>query len=191
MAPNADRRVRRTRSLLRAALIDLILERGYDRVTVQDILDRADVGRSTFYSHFQGKDQLLLSGMDELSATLHDRMSTEPDTSSLMTPLRPLFEHAADNRRLFSALLGRRGANVALRAGRRMLTNVLATHLRTRLNVEDQQRLDLTVAFLVNGLLGLFTWWLDTQPHLTADRVYADFEHLATQGISAFLTTDS
>jgi AcrR family transcriptional regulator len=188
MVSNADRRVRRTRTLLRTALIDLILERGYDRVTVQDILDRADVGRSTFYSHFPSKDQLLLSGMDELSAALHSRISAEPDTSSLMAPLRPLFDHAADNGRLFRALFGRRSANPALRAGRRMLTDVLTTHLRTRLRVDDQERLDMTVAFLINGLLGLFTWWLDTQPHLPAERVYTDFENLTTQGVSAFLT---
>src|SRR5215203_5096896 len=43
-----DRRVRRTRQLLRSALLSLIIEKGYERITVQDILDRADVGRSTF-----------------------------------------------------------------------------------------------------------------------------------------------
>jgi AcrR family transcriptional regulator len=188
---STDRRVRRTRGLLRTALIELILERGYDRVTVQDILDRADVGRSTFYNHFQSKDQLLLSGMDEVSAALRSRIATEQDASSLMAPLQPLFEHASDNHRLFRALLGPRAANVALRAGRRMLTEILTTHLRTRLQVNDQERLDMTVAFLINGLLGLFTWWLDTQPHLTAERVYADFERLATHGVSAFLTTSN
>ncbi|MBO0803611.1 MAG: TetR/AcrR family transcriptional regulator [Nocardiopsaceae bacterium] len=58
--PGTDRRVRRTRALLHQALIELILEKGYGRITVQDILDRADVGRSTFYSHYRDKDALLL-----------------------------------------------------------------------------------------------------------------------------------
>ena len=56
-----DRRVRRTRALLEAALVELILERGYDHLTVQDILDQADIGRSTFYNHYQSKDDLFLS----------------------------------------------------------------------------------------------------------------------------------
>lgn len=50
-----DRRVRRTRELLWRSLVGLILERGYDKVSVQDILDRADIGRSTFYAHYQTK----------------------------------------------------------------------------------------------------------------------------------------
>ena len=56
-----DRRVRKTRQLLREALMELTLERGYDHVTIQDILDRADVGRSTFYAHYHDKDDLLVS----------------------------------------------------------------------------------------------------------------------------------
>ena len=61
-----DRRVRRTRQLLRDALMELTLERGYDRITVQDILDRADIGRSTFYSHYRDKDDLMVSEFEAL-----------------------------------------------------------------------------------------------------------------------------
>src|SRR4051812_15011818 len=66
----ADRRVRRTRRNLTDALIGLILERGYEAITVQDILDRADIGRSTFYAHFRDKDALLLSCFDDLREDL-------------------------------------------------------------------------------------------------------------------------
>jgi len=69
-----DRRVRRTRQLLRDALMELTLERGYDRVTVQDILDKADVGRSTFYAHYRDKDDLLVSEFE----ALHPSLSVRP-----------------------------------------------------------------------------------------------------------------
>jgi AcrR family transcriptional regulator len=195
MAPDAmaDRRVRRTRTLLHTALIELIHERGYDRVTVQDILDRADVGRSTFYHHYQSKDELFLSGLHEVGAALRARVSTSPPdpdekrSTSLMSPLWPLFEHADDNRGLSRALLGGRATGLALRAGRTMLRDVLTTHLRSRLAITDQDRLDLAVTFVINGLLGVLTWWLDAQPQRSAASVFADFEHLATQGISAYL----
>ena len=52
-----DRRVQRTRKLLQDALMALILEKGYEAVTIQDIIDRANVGRSTFYAHFLDKQQ--------------------------------------------------------------------------------------------------------------------------------------
>ncbi len=57
-----DRRVRRTRESLHKALISLALEKNYDSITVQEVLDRADVGRSTFYTHFQSMDELLSLG---------------------------------------------------------------------------------------------------------------------------------
>ena len=56
-----DRRVARSRRALKEALTDLILEQGYESVTVQDVIDRADVGRSTFYAHFLDKDDLLMA----------------------------------------------------------------------------------------------------------------------------------
>ncbi|MEM6707029.1 MAG: TetR/AcrR family transcriptional regulator, partial [Acidobacteriota bacterium] len=58
--PKPDRRVTRTKRLLRQALMELVREKDYARITVQDILDRADVGRSTFYTHYRDKDDLLL-----------------------------------------------------------------------------------------------------------------------------------
>src|SRR5262245_65774233 len=65
-----DRRVRRTRELLRVALLELIQEQGYDRITVQDILDRADIGRSTFYAYYRDKDDLLRAGFKDIRAAL-------------------------------------------------------------------------------------------------------------------------
>src|SRR5512146_1858832 len=62
----ADRRVQKTQNLLRAALISLIAEKPYDSIVVKEILDRANVGRSTFYMHFRDKDDLLVSGMYEM-----------------------------------------------------------------------------------------------------------------------------
>src|SRR5512139_3251865 len=65
-----DRRVLRTRATLREALVRLILERGWDDISVQDVCDRANVGRSTFYSHFADKEELLLAGFDDLRKAL-------------------------------------------------------------------------------------------------------------------------
>jgi hypothetical protein len=115
----------------------------------------------------------------------------DPDSrdepTPLLAPLRPLFEHAAGNHRLFRAMLGSRAFTLASRSGSKLLSDSLTAHLRARLAVHDQQRLDMAVAYLVNGLLGLLTWWLDTQPDLPADEVYSRFERLATRGIESFV----
>ena len=70
MTEALDRRVRKTREALHSALASLVVAKGYDAVTIQDVLDAADVGRSTFYSHFAGKEALLRSGFDRLRAEL-------------------------------------------------------------------------------------------------------------------------
>src|SRR6185437_5564859 len=101
-----DRRVLRSRRLLQEALVALILERGYDAVTVQAVLDRADVGRATFYAHFEGKEALLLSLFEELRGSLqHELASITPHTVARFGEghglLTPLFAHASRNRRLY------------------------------------------------------------------------------------------
>ena len=65
-----DRRVRKTRRALRESLFSLVAERGWDSVSVQHVCERADVGRSTFYTHFADREDLLLSGFDDLKLEL-------------------------------------------------------------------------------------------------------------------------
>src|SRR4051812_37141511 len=94
-----DRRVRRTRRILGDALLELIVEQGYEQTTVQDVLDRADVGRSTFYAHFRDKDALLMAGFDEMAEQLRTDLAamtpgTPPEPGQ---PVQALFLHAYRN----------------------------------------------------------------------------------------------
>ena len=68
-----DRRVQRTHQLLRGALVALIQEKGFEALTVQDIIDRANVGRATFYAHFDNKEDLLVSGLEEFRASIREQ----------------------------------------------------------------------------------------------------------------------
>ena len=80
-----DRRVARTKRQLSKALIELILEKGYDHVTNQDILDRADVGRSTFYAHYESKDVLLVDGPRNLDLSLFGESVEAANTTKART----------------------------------------------------------------------------------------------------------
>src|SRR5262245_39434971 len=107
-----DRRARRTRRNLQDGLISLIVEKGFERTTVQEILDRADVGRSTFYSHFRDKEALLAAVFKDIRDQLRGEMDNLVSGSPVLDPIRPaevLFEYAYDNCRIFRALGGRRG----------------------------------------------------------------------------------
>jgi AcrR family transcriptional regulator len=108
-----DRRIARTRASLHEALTRLILERGFDAVSVQDVCERANVGRSTFYVHFADKEELLISGFPALRQVLSERAS-ERGAGPLGFTLE-LLEHARENLPLLRALLGKRTAQVVHR----------------------------------------------------------------------------
>lgn len=106
--PPEDRRVRRTRRLLRDALVSLVLERGYAGITVEDITDRADLGRATFYSHYTDKDDLLGQVVSDLSADLHERLGPLVPASSVGftgKPVLEMFRHAAEERDVYRVIL--------------------------------------------------------------------------------------
>lgn len=99
-----DRRIQRTKKALTEALIQLILENGYERVTVQDIIDKANVGRSTFYSHYESKEQLLFDGPNNLNVRMFDDIGQPGEIEFL-----GLFNHIAENRTLAQSMLLKRG----------------------------------------------------------------------------------
>jgi hypothetical protein len=102
-----DRRIQKTKRALTEALINLILEKGYEKVTIQNIIDRADVGRSTFYIHYESKEQLLLDGHNNLNVKM---FYDEKDGDELN--FENLFNHIAENHQLAKALLGKKGGSM-------------------------------------------------------------------------------
>src|SRR5579864_6444923 len=94
-----DRRVARTRATLHQALITLILKKGYEAITVEDICEHANVGRSTFYAHYKSKEELHLSGMNHLRRQIVDqqRDAGAPSSDRSVRQLGfslAMFEHA-------------------------------------------------------------------------------------------------
>lgn len=187
-----DRRVRKTRQLLREALMELTLERGYDHVTVQDILNRADVGRSTFYAHYRDKDDLLVNEFE----ALHPTWSPPPGGSDggstgrddLFEPLRVAFRDADANRRQFKAMLGRQGSETIRRLLPEPVSKIVREHIRAQFPdwPGDDEQLAAAVHFIVSGFLGTMTWWLDTDAPYTADELFDTCRRLAVDGAAAF-----
>ena len=106
-----DRRVQRTQQLLRAALLSLIEEKGFEALTVQQIIDRANVGRATFYAHFDSKEDLLVSGLDGLRLALKDLQTQARSGGGSDDRLFPfsheIFAHIAEYRKVFRSMVGK------------------------------------------------------------------------------------
>jgi len=101
---NIDQRVRRTHERLGRALLELILETPIDQVTVQEVLDRASVGRSTFYLHFRDTDDLLLSQLEGFLEIMSTTLGVGKEKSHRVVPVAELFAHIGNQNRLYRAL---------------------------------------------------------------------------------------
>jgi AcrR family transcriptional regulator len=188
-----DRRPLRTRQVLKEALIQLVLERGYESITVQDILDRANVGRSAFYAHFRDKEDLLLSGFEEIAEGIRQHFPAnapaeqlEQNTHSLTLSI---FTHAQSHRPLFKAMFGKQGGEVVVRQLRKLLIDLAGEQIRAITHQGQGVRLtvpeEALVQWVVSSFLALLTWWLDQDIPLTAEEVDAVLWKLARPGIQA------
>jgi AcrR family transcriptional regulator len=186
-----DRRISRTRTMLQNALISLILKKGYEAITVQDICDEANMGRSTFYAHYTSKDDLKRSGFEHLRKTLVDRQREaqaapgDIKDRSLGFSLI-MFEHAGDHINLYRALLGGRGGAVSLGQIRQILSDLVRNELAATGGKTSADILprELVVQYVVGAFMAVMTWWLDGGAKLPPKRIDAMFRRLATEGIT-------
>ena len=192
----ADRRVQRTQKLLHQALMSLILEKKYETITVQEILDRADVGRSTFYLHFRDKDELLVSGFQYLRSFLEsveEASATIPGKSYERTIgfSLAMFEHAQGYWRVNRALLGS-SAEVVVR---RQIHSVLAGVVRREVQREWQRRKrgdggvspELLSHFLVSTFVSVLTWWLNSKNPMPPKDIDVAYRHLVLPSLASIL----
>lgn len=172
----ADRRVQRTHRMLSEALIELVLERGWDSVSVQDVCERADVGRSTFYTHFADKEDLLVGGLHGLGRFLRAQAAATSDKP--LAFVRGLIDHVDEQRRLARAMVGKRSGQVMQQRFRQLLIDLVREDLEPL--APGSRHLDASVRYVAGALFELLIWWLDARTQLTAADLDQHFHELTT-----------
>jgi AcrR family transcriptional regulator len=183
-AGREDRRVRRTRDSLAAAMMELMVRKRFDRITVQDLLDQANVGRSTFYSHWRGKEDLLLTHFDAmLESTVGGQ---EHDPSAL--PTLGLIRHIGSQHRLYRALVWGRRAELILRRAEDYLTARFLKDL-TRLSGPGAPDVPLADAarFAASAFLAQLRGWLDQDMPISPEELNRRYHALVLPGLRAVL----
>jgi AcrR family transcriptional regulator len=191
-----DRRVLRTRRLLQDALVALILEKGYEAVTVQDVLDRADVGRATFYAHFASREALLLSVFAEMREALRaEIIAMSPAKAERVGEglglVQPLFAHAAHHRDLYRALLRSRAGALLLRHLQSAIASPLQEHLEAACverGLPGAGAIPPLVAGFVSGTLGVLVWWIEQDAPASPAAMDLLIERLFGPGVERVLT---
>ncbi|MEU8246303.1 TetR/AcrR family transcriptional regulator [Nonomuraea sp. NPDC048916] len=180
--------MRRTRRIIRQALVELILSKGYEAVTVTDIINRADVGRSTFYAHFTDKQEVLFSSLDELSELL--RIAPESRSETLFAFSLPVFEHLQEQRRLARALLGRRGGTAIGARGEQIMADIVRDELLAALpeGCAPPVSLDLMVTCVTGAFMALLRRWADGELVATPAEMDAAFRAVVMPGLDGVFT---
>jgi len=182
-----DARVRRTRDALGDALVALMQEKPFDTITVQDVLDRANVSRSTFYTHYSDKDGLPMSDAEEFFEAISMALSQHGDKSDRVFPVQEFFAHLADVQPFFKALVksGKFQENMELARGHfaRGIERRLAELPRGRSIPPNELP---AIAFTHAGaLLSLLTWWLDRGMRESPAEMDQLFHRMVWNGLGA------
>ena len=192
-----DPRVRRTRRLLRDALVSLILEKDYASISIKDITERAETAYITFYRHYESLDQLLMEVLEEGLAELMKHIETlaqQSDTSALETEGRLIFEYVEQKGDLFRILFKSQSVT---RVRKKVVRNIATIFQRSCLPLAQSNN-SVTVAITSNhiatSLLSLIEWWLDnkqTPPPAQMGKVYKSLIIDSTVGAVRSLSTVS
>lgn len=188
MEKRADRRTLRSQAALRSALIDLLERKDYDEITVQDIVDQANVGRSTFYSHCSGKDDLLRLSLRLLRAELvvsRDAALDRPGDAErrVFAFSLPLLEHVFSHRRLYPAIAHGRARDVFMGELRLTVSDLVRAELLAAPSRHGLP-LDVTVEYFVGAFMAVLGWWIEHKARHPTAEVDAAFQNLAQRGLS-------
>ena len=184
-----DRRVQRTRELIQKALMELINEQRYDAITIQDIVNRANVGRTTFYLHYNSKDELFMSCHEAVVRDFHIGALHPLSREELLSPEPPAgitlaYQHLEGARALLYSLFQGKDGLLILRRFRDWNAQEIESNLRTSFAERDSAiPLDVLANYLAGAQITLVQWWLEKrQPH-TPEALAQTFHRLQRAAI--------
>ena len=186
-APNCpatpDRRVERTRRAILAAFRDLFLARGYDAVSVRDVVEAAGVGRSTFYEHFDDKDDLFRESVHPLLAVLAEAVGDGCD----LERLEMVIAHFGENRRLARIMLAGSGRRRMARFLTELIESRLAAVARRMRGAKPLVPLRVIATHLAEAQLGLIDAWMSAKTACVPATVARALHASATASSAALL----
>jgi AcrR family transcriptional regulator len=193
-----DRRIQRTCKALRTALLELIKEKGYDAISIEDITERANVGRATFYLHYKDKEDLLLEEFSEMANEKVQVLTEIPFSNWLQSqeeaggkakrpdpPLLIVFEHIYDNSELYYILLKSEKSSRIVERIRKISTEAIVKFVEAKAKTDPLQfnvPIEFFAAFFSGALLSTVDWWLEEEMRHTPREMTHLFQSLFFKG---------
>jgi len=191
-----DRRVSRTRRQLRKALMELILQRGYNTVTIEDITERADLGRTTFYLHYRDKEELLLESLEEIAEELKiqvEQTASLPNDASGVraNPVSVVFRQVDANRDLYRIILQGAGGIKAASRIRDIIEesaiDFFSRNLSGFASAPPEVPKGVMAGYFASAMMGFIGLWLDKELPYTGDEAADLFRKLFFRGAARIL----
>lgn len=178
-----DRRVLRTRDTLGDALVELIQEKPFDDITVQEVLDRAGVGRSTFYTHYRDKDDLFLSDVEDFFQMFSTLLTCRNASLNRLAPIAEFFAHVSDAHVLYQSLRAAGKINDVQALGRGFFARSIEQRLRSAGVDMASSQLAAQAHALAGSMFSLLDWWLDHGMKPDPKEMDALFHQMAWNGL--------
>jgi len=199
-----DRRIQRTRQSLRTALMELIKEKDYDALSIEEITERANVGRTTFYLHYKDKEDLL---MEEFSTILYERamvLSEIPfsvwlpvseedlEKNRSLQPLLLVFEHIQNNSKLYYLLLQSSNSSKIIERIRKITTDSIVKFVEAKKETDpipllSEVPIEFFAAFFSGALISVVSWWISEDMRHSPEEVTNMFRSLLIRGATGMI----
>lgn len=178
----ADRRIEKTKNALRGALHELIAEKPYDAISVNDILTRADVGRSTFYIHFRDKDDLLSSTISDIAAPATTQMKGGVETGfdRILGFALPVFEHHGQRTKSGNHLMSGRARAILHQHLQREISSTIVESMAS-----FRPSPDLVARFVASSFILVLDWWLNSRSRLSPQAADDIFRSLVVPSLTS------
>jgi AcrR family transcriptional regulator len=174
-----DRRILRTRNTLGDALVALMQEKNFKQITVQDVLDRAGVGRSTFYSHYRDKDDLFMSDVEDFLEAVASSLKRRGDRSKRLVPVREFLSHVRDVKPFYTALTKSEKLSDLMVLARGIFARSIENRLQS-LGMEIEPARSYALA---GSFLSLLEWWADRGMKTDPNEMDEIFHRMAWNGL--------
>lgn len=182
MSSKHDRRSQRTRHALSEAFVQLLKEKGYSAITVSDLIERANIGRSTFYSHYRDKDDLFVAQLERVIDVLSNHMPSQREAPFF--PSLGLFRHVGEEYELYKSIVWTPGIDLFVK------------HLQTSLShrieqgfQESGRKFQIPISVMANFIAGSFLtllkWWLENKMIYSPEQIDEIFKKLTLTGIES------
>ncbi|PYS74895.1 MAG: hypothetical protein DMF73_02535 [Acidobacteria bacterium] len=182
-----DRRTQRTRHSLTHAMVELVTEKRFDDITVQNLIDRADIGRSTFYSHFRDKEDLFQKNWEAFIDFCAQQIIWDKAGKGSFMPILFLFDHLKDVQPFYQGLVRSRKSDTLFKSGTEQLSRRIAEALKARVPPAPSIPTPVLANYLASELFGLLKWWLDERMPYPPERMDEIYHNLVNPTLQSAL----